>query len=704
MLNRLAFEKSPYLLQHKENPVDWRPWGKEAFEEAKKQDKPIFLSIGYSTCHWCHVMAHESFENQAIADILNSYFIPVKVDREERPDVDHVYMTYVQSTTGHGGWPMSVWLSPELKPIYGGTYFPPEDRWGRIGFSNLLVKIDQLWKTKKGELIAQSEEVFHQIQHYAASPAFQEGVPSPSAFERATSYFIKAFDAVEGGFSDSPKFPRPVCIQYLSRMAYRLRSGSVEKKRIEEMIDLTLRKMARGGMFDQVAGGFHRYSVDSLWHIPHFEKMLYDQGQLVVSYLEAYQRSKEPFFAATARRTLDYVCREMRSFEGGFYSAEDADSLIEHGSKEHSEGAFYVWTQEELKEILRGDYSFAAFIYGILPQGNAPEGSDPHRELIGKNTLKVFYSDHEIAERFALSTEAVLEKRERIQKTLLEVRARRPRPHLDDKIITGWNGLMISAFAKGYAVLGDRDYRDCAERAVAFILKELTNENGDLMRCYREGVSPISGFCEDYAYLIQGLLDLYDASLEAAWLEVAIALQDRQNELFWDDHSGGYFGDTGLDPTILIRMKSDHDGAEPSANSVSALNLIRMARVTRDSQFLQRAEKLFGCFKATIERSGGAMPLMLAAYDAFLNDPIEVILIDEGSKEGDLWIQRVHQFYAPDLSFTQVGSKELSSVFRLRADDFHQKRQGVDGIAAYICQNQSCGPVVTKIDEIKLDR
>jgi uncharacterized protein YyaL (SSP411 family) len=704
MSNRLAHEKSPYLLQHRNNPVDWRPWGKEAFDEAKRLDKPVFLSIGYSTCHWCHVMAHESFENEAIAKILNEYFVPVKVDREERPDVDHVYMTYVQATTGHGGWPMSVWLTPELKPIFGGTYFPPEDRWGRIGFGSLLEKISGLWKTKRPELLEQSEEVFHQILHYASSPAFQEGLPTLDSFEKTNGYFLKSFDPEEGGFSDSSKFPRPVCLQYLSRMAYRKPSGSAQRTKIESMIDLTLEKMARGGMNDQVGGGFHRYSVDALWHVPHYEKMLYDQGQLVMAYLDAFQRSGNLFFAETARKTLDYVRREMRSPKGGFYSAEDADSLLEQGSPEHAEGAFYVWTQEELRDILEKEYPLAELVYGIRHEGNSPAASDPHGELAGKNTLKVFVTPQEAADRLGLSESEVERRLEKIRGILLESRAKRPRPHLDDKIITAWNGLMISGFAKGYAVLKEEEYRRCAERAVAFVLEELTAENGDLMRCYRDGVSPIPGFCEDYAYFIQGLLDLYEATLEVAWLEVAVALQARQDELFWDHHSGGYFGDSGQDPTILIRMKADHDGAEPAANSVSALNLIRMERLTGEKEFERRAEKVLGCFKVTMERSGGSMPLMLAALDAFIHHPLEITFIEGGAVDLTRqreWLHQAHQGFHPDRSMVRMERVECEKIFNARAADLSEKFKGVTGWAAYVCRDQVCQAPVSQWDEFK---
>src|SRR5271166_70890 len=480
MANHLLAEKSPYLQQHAHNPVDWYPWGPEAFDKASREQKPIFLSIGYSTCHWCHVMERESFENEAIAQLVNKDFVPIKVDREERPDVDHIYMTFVQATTGSGGWPMSVFLTPDLEPFFGGTYFPPDNRYGRPGFPALLAQIAAAWRNDRERVIASGGDILAQLRKLG-------GDTSPAALDRGVldacfHYFRRKFDRTRGGFGAAPKFPRPSVLNFLLR--YYQDNGNQEAL---EMTLQTLASMAAGGMNDQLGGGFHRYSVDERWFVPHFEKMLYDQAQLAVSYLEAFQITHDPFYAKIARSTLDYVLRDMTHPDGGFYSAEDADSVIDPGNpREKGEGAFYVWSAEELKPFGQ----FAA-IYGVEQNGNVHD--DPHGEFGGKNILYLRESPDD-------ATEAALQP---VKAALLAIRAKRVRPHLDDKILTAWNGLMISAFAKGAQILNEPRYLAAAQRAAHFILTKMYDAKTCLLqRRYRDGDSAISGFLDDYAFLI----------------------------------------------------------------------------------------------------------------------------------------------------------------------------------------------------------
>ena len=539
--NRLAKEKSPYLIQHQHNPVDWYPWGEEAFEKARRQDKPIFLSVGYSTCHWCHVMAHESFENEDAAVVLNKYFVPIKVDREERPDVDRVYMTFVQATTGSGGWPMSVWLTPDLKPFVGGTYFPPDDRYGRPGFKSVLLRLAEAWKNDRAHLEEQGERIVAALREHAAVTNAGDAKLDEQTIRAAYEQIASTFDSELGGFGNAPKFPRPVTLNFLLRV-YARASESREGNHALEMTLLTLRKMAEGGMHDHLGGGFHRYSVDRFWHIPHFEKMLYDQAQLAISYLEAFQITRAPVFEKTARDILDYVRRDMTDKEGGFYSAEDADSLFEHGKPEHGEGAFYVWTKAEIDGALGPEAAkiFNRF-YGVESSGNAPAGSDPQGEFENKNTLIQRHTVEEVAKLYAMEARAVEESLSSSRRTLFALRGNRPRPHLDDKIITAWNGLMISAFARAAEVLDDAAYREAASHAAHFVTTRLVGSDHTALRSFRGEPSSVSGFADDYAFLAQGLLDLYEATGEIRWLQFACGLQKRQDELFADAEHGGYF-------------------------------------------------------------------------------------------------------------------------------------------------------------------
>ena len=684
-MNRLAEEKSPYLLQHKDNPVDWRPWGEAAFAEAKNLNKPVFLSVGYSTCHWCHVMAHESFENPEIARLMNENFVNIKVDREERPDVDRLYMAFVQATTGGGGWPMSVWLTPEGRPFYGGTYFPPDNRYGRAGFPNILGQIARLWREDRERVEAEAARVMRALaeagQGAAGAKFSRDETPLLHGFES----FSRSFDEELGGFGGAPKFPRPSVFNFLLRFA--TRTNSEKAHRAGTMALFTLRKMAAGGMRDHLGGGFHRYSVDEFWHVPHFEKMLYDQAQLAVSFTEAWQLTHEEFFAGIARETLDYVLRDMTHPEGGFFSAEDADSLLSHGRPEHAEGAFYVWSREEIVDALGADEaSIFCRHYGVEEVGNAPTGSDPQGEFKGKNILLERQDVATTARILGISAETVSKSLAIGRAKLSEQRAKRPRPHLDDKILTAWNGLMISALSKTCAALCEPRYLEAATKAANFLRRNLTAQ-GPLLRSWRGEAGRIAGFAEDYAFLIQGLLDLYEASWDADWLKWALDLQERQDALFRDE-TGGYFSSAAGDPLVSVRMKEDYDGAEPSANSISALNLLRFARMLHDEALETRGRQILASSREALDRVPTAVPQMLVALDLALSPPAQAVVA--GAREADdarKWNAKLHRDFLPRRSLLLAdGNRFLMEKVPALAS-----MKPLDGHAAlYLCENFAC--------------
>ena len=691
--NRLAQEKSPYLLQHADNPVAWLPWGEEAFAKARAENKPIFLSVGYSTCHWCHVMAHESFEDNATAEIMNREFVNIKVDREERPDVDRVYMTFVQATAGHGGWPMSVWLTPELKPFVGGTYFPPEDRYGQPGFKRVLERIAAAWKQDQAKISEQGTRIIEALAETAASQPAGANSLGAETIEAAYQQIARSYDAHEGGFGDAPKFPRPVTLNFLFRVYARAPASAMGKHALAMNL-FTLRKMAAGGMHDHLGGGFSRYSVDAFWHVPHFEKMLYDQAQLASAYLDAFQITHEPLFENVARDVLDYVRRDMTAPEGGFYSAEDADSIIAHGKPEHAEGAFYVWTKEEIDDALGAEAEIFAFHYGVEASGNAPAGADPHGEFVGKNILIERQTTAETAKQFGKSENEVRGTLAAARANLLAVRARRPRPHLDDKIITAWNGLMISAFARAAQVLEDADYLAAAENAARCLRKKLADKAGaTLVRNFRGGRSAVAGFADDYAFAIQGLLDLYEASFDVEWLKFALKLQETQDRLFFDEKNGGYFSGTGKDPSILLRMKEDNDGAEPAASSVAALNLMRQAQIRNDKTLRARAEKTIAAFSATLARVPSAMPQMLVALDASLSKPRQIVIAGARDAKGTRALLReVHRQYAPNRVLLLADGEPFLAE---KLEALREMKKRDDKSTAYVCENFVCQAPVT---------
>jgi uncharacterized protein len=689
--NHLINEKSPYLLQHAHNPVDWYPWGEEAFATARKENKPIFLSVGYSTCHWCHVMEGESYSDTQIAKIMNANFVSVKVDREERPDIDNIYMTFVQATTGSGGWPMNVWLTPDLKPFVGGTYFPAKDSNGNPVFRNVLLEVADAWKRRHDQIVASSKEITSQLQKFVQSSNSSGQKVSREILQNAYNQLAQSFDSEYGGFGGAPKFPRPVVLNLLLR-TYAASPDSPEGKHALEMTLFTLRKIAEGGIHDHLGGGFHRYSVDAVWHVPHFEKMLYDQAQLASAYLDAYQITHDSLFAATARDILDYVQRDMTGPEGGFYSAEDADSLVQAGKPDHREGAFYVWTKDEVDHVL-GPERAKVFdhVYGIEAKGNAGD-SDTSGELAGKNILIERHSVADVAREFNSSEDQVRQLLEESRKLLLAARNQRPRPSRDDKVVTSWNGLMISAFARGAQVLDEPRYLTTARQAADFVQTKLYRENDKtLLRTYREGESKIDGFTDDYAFFIQGLLDLYEVSFDTDWLDLATALQNTQNALFWDKKGDAYFTTTGKDPNLFLRSKKDFDGAEPSPNSVSALNLTRLSWLFDNKDWHRTAEQTIDAFQVQLSRSPSSLPQMLVALDASQSAPREVVIAGKpGASDTLALLREVNNRYHPNEILILADGGPGQAYFTQKVEFFKDVHPIDDKATAYVCQNFVC--------------
>jgi uncharacterized protein len=683
-MNRLGNEKSPYLLQHANNPVDWYPWGEEAFEKAARENKPIFLSIGYSTCHWCHVMEHESFEDDTTAQILNRYFVPVKVDREERPDVDRVYMLFVQASTGSGGWPMSVWLTPERKPFFGGTYFPPDNRYGRPGFRAILENLARAWKDDRARVEESGARVVEQLKEYAAKDA-GTGEAGQAALDSAFYGFRRMFDARLGGFGGAPKFPRPSVHNFLLRYY-----AATKHEEALDMVLLTLREMAKGGMNDQLGGGFHRYSVDERWFVPHFEKMLYDQAQIAISYLEAFQITRDGQYAAAARDVFAYVQRDLTDRDGGFFSAEDADSALDPAKpKEKSEGAFYVWSKAEIDDAL-GPRAAEIFCerYGVQAAGNVEE--DPHGEFHGKNILYQARSIEEVAASVQMNVDETRSEVRKAEETLLARRALHPRPHLDDKILAGWNGLMISAFAKGAQALGEDRYAGAAARAAKFVRERLWDDSrGVLLRRFRDGESAIDGFLDDYAFSILAFLDLYETRFERADFEFAVRLAERALELFEDRENGGFFSTSAGAENLVLRLKDDYDGAEPSGNSTMTIALLRLARMTDREDFRRAAQRTLEAFALRMTSGGAGVPQMLVALAFALGKPMEIVLA--GPPDSEL-LAAIRRRFLPNAVIAWAGESPVPMP--AVAD------RGCDKPTAYVCSNFACNLPVTSVSQL----
>ncbi|CAH1795622.1 unnamed protein product [Owenia fusiformis] len=716
--NRLAMEKSPYLLQHANNPVDWYPWGREAFEKARAEDKLIFLSVGYSTCHWCHVMEHESFEDQEIGDILNEYFVSIKVDREERLDVDKVYMTFIQATSGGGGWPMSVWLTPDLKPIVGGTYFPPDGKYeGRPGFKTILLKIASEWAKDHKIISEKGTSILDTLLRHSDIKPVPETVVDINAIYKCFQMFDAQFDKDLGGFGKEPKFPQPVNLNFLMRL-YAFQPASIKGAECLKICGHTLNMMAKGGIHDHIAQGFHRYSTDREWHVPHFEKMLYDQGQLTVAYVNMYQITKDEAFAEMARDILMYMQRDLSHKSGGFYSAEDADSLPTHNSVKKTEGAFCVWTEKEARSLLtdvvdeRNNITMADVVcshYNIKPDGNVDPAKDAHGDLAGQNVLIVRGSVNHTAMQFDLTipeTNVILHKGRKI---LHESRLSRPKPHLDNKIITAWNGLAISAFAKAGAVLGQIEYIERATEAARFLQQHMYNsETGVLLRSSyvdQDGniaqiPNPINGFADDYSYLIRSLLDLYESCYDISWLEWAAKLQRTMDSLFWDKEFGGYFTSAADDSSIVMRLKEDADGAEPSANSVAASNLYRLSHYFNDAGYSAKAQQILNLFADRLNVIPMALPEMLCSLFYSLETQKQIII--QGDPKVDTTkrlLEEVHQHYIPNkVLIVADGNKDNILCENIPILNSMKSKDGQ--ATAYVCENYTCAQPVNTAEEL----
>jgi uncharacterized protein YyaL (SSP411 family) len=615
MPNALIHETSPYLLQHAHNPVDWLPWGKEAFARARAEDKPVFLSIGYSTCHWCHVMERESFENERVAAVVNHHFINIKVDREERPDIDATYMAYVQATTGQGGWPMSVWLTPDGKPVFGGTYFPPDDRHGRPGFTRVCHELARLWRDDRGRMEDAAARAMEHLRKEAAESAESANLPGDEVFGTFLQRCESMFDPEWGGFGGAPKFPRPVVLRGMMQLCERFGKQSREGESAWRMCEQTLRAMAAGGMHDHLGGGFHRYSVDRYWHVPHYEKMLYDQAQLAMAYLDGWQIAGAPEFREVAEGVFRYLMETMRDSGGAFHAAEDADSLPDASAKHQREGAFWTWSAAEISSLLEPrDASIFSTAFGVEAEGNARPESDPHGELEGQNTLFRSKTDEELAVRFDCPESEIRERLAAAKRVLLDHRVKRPPPHRDDKIVTAWNGLAIGALARGGRVFNRPDLTEAARAAAAFLKRELW-DGSRLFRSFRERRSDTEAFPTDHVFLISGLIELHAALPGGGWLDWAGELQQTLDAEFWDENMAGYVMRPELEGETLLVIREDYDGAEPSPNHLAAENLLKLATLLDREASTSRAEKLLRAGSHMMKSQAFACPLLLAALD-----------------------------------------------------------------------------------------
>ncbi len=678
--NKLISEKSPYLLQHAHNPVKWYPWGPEAFRLAQKKDKPIFLSIGYSTCHWCHVMEHESFEDPEVAKLMNDVFVSIKVDREERPDIDSVYMMVCQMLTGSGGWPLTILMTPDKKPFYAATYIPKETRFGRIGMVDLIPRVKEMWTTRRSEMLNSANQITESIS--AASREMSPGATGEALDESTLNLTYEQlsmrFDEQYGGFGSAPRFPTPHNLLFLLR--YWRRSGD---EGALEMVEKTLQEMRRGGIYDHVGFGFHRYSTDSRWLVPHFEKMLYDQALLAMAYTEAYQATGKKKYEETAREIFTYVLRDMMQPEGGFYSAEDADS-------EGVEGKYYVWTYKEAQQVLAPEEAtLIVKVFNIRKDGNFME--QPTREGTGSNILHLRKSVKELASDLKVSEEALQKRLKAIRQKLFDYREKRVHPHKDDKILTDWNGLMIAALAKGAQVFEESEYAEAAERAVDFILKTMRTPRGRLLHRYRDGQAGIPAHIDDYAFLIWGLLELYEATFRVGYLETALDLNKDLIKHFWDEDGGGFYFTANDSEKLLVRHKEVYDGAIPSGNSVAMLNLLRLGRLTAKSDLEEKAATIGKVFSESISESPSAHTQLMAAVDFGIGPSYEVVIVGNSkAKDTKEMVQALHTHFIPNkVVLLRPIDQEAPGIERLAK--FTKYQTSIDNRAtAYVCLNYNC--------------
>jgi uncharacterized protein YyaL (SSP411 family) len=681
--NRLIHEKSPYLRQHAYNPVEWYPWGEEAFTRARKENKPLFLSIGYSTCHWCHVMAHESFEDPDVARLMNTFFVNIKVDREERLDIDKIYMTVSQIMTGSGGWPLTIIMTPDKKPFFAGTYIPRENRFGRPGMMELLPIVNEIWKTRKDEVIENADQIVAELK--SRSEDIEKGTPEKGILASAYEQLAGLFDDENGGFGGAPKFPSPQNLIFLLR--YWKRSGNAHAL---YMVEKTLQAMRRGGIYDHVGFGFHRYSVDERWFLPHFEKMLYDQAMLSFVYAEAYQATGKKAYEKTAREIFSYVTDHMTAPAGGFYSAEDADS-------EGEEGKFYLWTRKEVEVVL--DKKEAAIIidrFGLEGVGNFQE--EGRAEKSGRNILSLREDASRSARHYGLSETDLLDLIERARKKLYALREGRVHPLRDEKILADWNGLMIAALARGGQVFDDTGYSEAAEKCAEFILGRMMRRDGRLLHRFKDDESSIVANLDDYAFLIWGLIELYGATFKVKYLRTALALNDDLIRYFWDEEEGGFYFTPMDGEDLIVRQKEIYGGAIPSGNSIAMWNMIRLGHLSSRPELLERAEKTGSAFFTTVRQSPAAYAELMVAFDLAFGPSYEVVVAgipDARDTESMLKALRTH--FLPHVAvIVRPTNEELHEIAQIA--EFTRNHQTIEGkAAAYVCVNGACTVPTTDI-------
>ena len=682
--NRLAFEKSPYLLQHAGNPVDWYPWGAEAFDKAERENKPIFLSIGYSTCHWCHVMAHESFEDPQIAKLMNDVFVSVKVDREERPDIDTLYMTACQMMTGSGGWPLTIIMTPDKQPFFAGTYIPRETRFGRLGLLDLIPRIKELWATRQAEVLSSARQIAATLQKASLlTPGEELGEPVLHlAYEQLSARLDKHY----GGFSVAPKFPTAHNLLFLLR--YWKRSGD---NKALKMVEDTLQAMRRGGIFDHIGFGFHRYSTDAQWLVPHFEKMLYDQAMLAMAYTEAYQATAKEEYAQTAREIFTYVLRDMTAAGGGFYSAEDADS-------EGEEGKFYLWTYDEIKRILNSDEADLFIkVFDIKDAGNFTD--EVAGRKTGRNIPHLAKSFAEIGSELSEPIPELQKRLESMRQKLFKYRDKRVHPQKDDKILTDWNGLMVAALAKGARVFNKPGYASAAKSTMDFILNNMVTHNGRLLHRYRDGEAALPAHIDDYAFLIWGMLELYETTFEIYYLIRAIELNEHLIEHFWDDKNGGFYFTAVDGENLLVRQKEIYDGAIPSGNSVAMLNLLRLGRLSANPNLEQKAAQIGRAFFESVRQSPSAYTQLMTAIDFAVGPSHEIVIVgDPGADDTKGMLRAIHRRFIPNRVLILLSPEPSDSDIK-RIIPFTEQMSWIKGKAtAYVCHQYTCKLPTTDID------
>jgi uncharacterized protein YyaL (SSP411 family) len=684
--NHLINETSPYLLQHAHNPVDWYPWGPEAFEKAQRENKPIFLSIGYSTCHWCHAMAHESFEHPEVARLMNEAFVSIKVDREERPDIDSVYMSACQLMTGSGGWPLSIIMTPDKKPFFAATYIPRESRFGLTGMTELIPHIRELWATQRGKALNLSNEIAAVLQR--TSPDTHSEKINEATLDLTYEQLDERFDEQHGGFSSAPKFPSPHNLLFLLR--YWKRSG---KKAALDMVEKTLQAMRRGGIYDHIGFGFHRYSTDSQWLVPHFEKMLYDQAMLAMAYTEAYQATRKEDYGKTAREILTYVLRDMTAQEGGFCSAEDADS-------EGEEGKFYLWMQEEVRQSLGSEETdFAARVFNIEKDGNFAEQATGRKS--GVNILHLRKTLGELASDLNLSQQDLQSHLEGMRQKLFAYREKRIHPIKDDKILTDWNGLMIAALAKGAKAFDEPEYAKAACRAADFILENMRKPDGRLWHRYRDGQAGVQANVDDYAFLIWGLIELYEAIFNAKYLEVALAMTGDMVKHFWDEDGSGLYLTPDDGESLLVRKKEIYDGAIPSGNSVAMLNLLRLGRMTANSDLEEKAARISSAFSRSVKQLPSAHTQLMVALDFGIGPCYEVVIAGNTQAEDTkAMVRALSTHFLPNkVVLLNPSGRESTEITKLAKFIKNQSSIG-SRATAYVCMNYNCKLPTTDINKM----